>query len=40
MNLSEAGDYLQLFCESLKILKIFQKRFDGKFSREYNGEEY
>ena len=27
------------FCESLKILKIFQKRFDGKFSREYNGED-
>ena len=23
----------------LKILKIFQKRFDGKFSREYNGED-
>ena len=28
------------FCESLKILKIFQKRFDGKFFSEYNGEEY
>ena len=35
----KAEENPQFFYDFLKNFKIFQKRFDGKFSREYNGED-
>ena len=35
----KAEEKSSVFYDFLKNFKIFQKRFDGKFSREYNGED-